>query len=179
MRATVTEGRFNRACLSGLQFPVSSLRGFTLLELLLVVSVLGILSGIVSLHLAPLFSRAYLSTGARQIATDLQLVRMKAIAQNRRFRVTFRPGTHDYIVEKDEGGTWQRQVLHGHYAELSESALVALPSGVNITAVNSGGDVVFVPRGHVDGGITITLGSAHAEGTKRVIVNLAGRVRIE
>jgi hypothetical protein len=50
---------------------------------------------------------------------------------------------------------------------------------VRITAVNSGGDVIFLPRGSVDGGMTVTLGTATEEATKQVIVNLAGRVRIE
>jgi prepilin-type N-terminal cleavage/methylation domain-containing protein len=158
---------------------IHSCEGFTLLELLLAITVLGILGAIVSLQLAPFFARAHLNNGVRQVFTDLQLVRMKAISQNSRFRVTFRPSTHDYLVEKDMGGTWQPQVLHSHQAGVIESSSLALPSGVSIAAVNSGGDVIFVPRGHVDGGITITLRSTRGEGTKRVVVNLAGRVRIE
>ncbi|TMA52728.1 MAG: prepilin-type N-terminal cleavage/methylation domain-containing protein, partial [Deltaproteobacteria bacterium] len=67
--------------------------GFTLLELLVVVAMLGILGSLVSLQVAPLLSRTRLDRGARQVAADLQLVRMKAIAQNRRFRITFRPST--------------------------------------------------------------------------------------
>jgi type II secretion system protein H len=153
--------------------------GFTLLELLVVVIILGVLVGIVSLTLAPMLSRTRLDGAARQVAIDLQHVRTKAIAQNRRFRVTFRPGTNDYTVEKDEDGTWQRHALNGHGAEAVEDAQTGLPPGVRITAVNSGGNVIFVPRGHVDGGITITLGSDRVEDSKRVVVNLAGRVRIE
>ena len=169
----------NTALIRNPQSAIRNCEGFTLLELLLVITVFGILSAIVSLQLAPFFARAHLNNGVRQVVTDLQLVRMKAIAQNRRFRVTFRPSTHDYLVEKDTGGTWQPQILHSHQAEVIENSPLALPSGVSITAVNSGGDVIFVPRGHVDGGITITLRSTRGEGTKRVVVNLAGRVRIE
>jgi len=104
------------------------MKGFTLLELLVVVAMLGILGSLVSLQVAPLLSRTRLDRGARQVAADLQLVRMKAIAQNRRFRITFRPSTRDYIVDKDEGGTWQRQVLHGHESGPTDSALIALNS---------------------------------------------------
>lgn len=157
------------------------LAGFTLLELLLSITVVGILGAIVSLQLGPLLSHIRLDSGVRQVATDLQLVRMKAIAQNHRFRVTFRPSTRDYIVDKDEGGRWQRQALHRHGSGPAGNAATRLPAGVGIAAVNSGGDVIFVPRGHVDGGITITLSAAlgGADSTKRVVVNLAGRVRIE
>ena len=154
-------------------------RGFTLLELLLVIVLLGILAGLASLQIAPLLSRTRLDGGARQVATDLQAVRMKAIAQNRAFRVTFRPDTRDYVVDRDEDGAWQRQALDAHGTGAAADALIALPPGVSITAVNSGGDVVFVPRGYVDAGITITLGTAAGVERKRVVVNLAGRVRID
>ncbi|HEV8711269.1 MAG TPA: GspH/FimT family protein [Candidatus Binatia bacterium] len=156
-----------------------NLRGFTLLELLLVIVLLGILGGLASLQVAPLLSRTRLERGARQVATDLQAVKMKAIAQNRSFRVTFRPDTRDYVVDKNEDGAWQRQALDAHSSETRENALIALPPGVSITAVNSGGEVIFVPRGYVDAGITITLGTAPGAERKRIVVNLAGRVRIE
>lgn len=154
-------------------------QGLTVLELLLTIAVLGIVSGIASLQMPRVLADARLHSGVRQIAADLHLVRMRAIAQNSRFRVTFRPRMNDYFVDKEAGGTWRRQLLHGHHGEPSAEALLTLPPGVRIVAVNSGGDVVFLPRGYVDGGITITLGSDQGRGNKRVVVNLAGRVRIE
>jgi Tfp pilus assembly protein FimT len=150
-----------------------------LLELLLVIVLLGVLAGLASLQIAPLLSRTRLDRGARQVATDLQAVKMKAIAQNCSFRVTFRPDTHDYVVDRNEDGAWQRQALATHDTGTAADALIALPLGVSITAVNSGGDVVFVPRGYVDAGITITLGTAAGVERKRIVVNLAGRVRID
>jgi len=150
-----------------------------LLELLLVIVLLGILGGLASLQIAPLLSRTRLARGARQVATDLQAVKMKAIAQNRPFRVTFRPDTRDYVVDKNEDGAWQRHALDTHGPGTTANALIDLPPGVSITAVNSGGDVIFVPRGYVDAGITITLGTAPGVERKRIVVNLAGRVRIE
>jgi prepilin-type N-terminal cleavage/methylation domain-containing protein len=159
--------------------PQSLPSAFTLLELLLVIVLLGILAGLASLQVAPLLSRARLERGARQVATDLQAVKMRAIAQNRSFRVTFRSDTRDYVVDKNEDGAWQRHALDSHNPGTTADALIALPPSVSITAVNSGGDVIFIPRGYVDAGITITLGTATGVEHKRVVVNLAGRVRIE
>lgn len=48
-----------------------------------------------------------------------------------------------------------------------------------IAAANSRGDVIFVPRGHVDGGMTLTLASGDGSLTRRIVINLAGRVRVE
>jgi len=153
--------------------------GFTVVELVVILILLGILGNVAFLQLKPLLAQARLNSGARQVASDLQVVRMKAIAQNRRFRVTFQPDAGEYVVDRENGSSWSRLILHGHTAEQVEGASLVLPLGVSITAVNSGGDVIFVPRGHVDSGISITLTSLSGAGTKRVIVNLAGRVRIE
>jgi len=154
-------------------------RGLTLFEVAFVLAVLAILGAIAFLQIQPFISRVRLYTGARQINGDLQFTRSKSISQNRRFRVTFRAATNDYIVERQENGTWYRHFLHGHSNEEVADATVAFPAGVRVVAVNSGGDVTFLPRGSVDGGITITLGMTTGEETRQVIVNLAGRVRIE
>ncbi len=158
--------------------PVSS-HGLTLLEVTVALALLGIFVGIALLALQPFLARSRVHTAARQVASDLQFARTKAIAQNCRFRITFRVATQDYIVDRDGDGTWERHLLHGHSTAEVENVTISLPPGVRITAVNSGSDIIFLPRGSVDGGITVTLGTSTGEAMKQVIVNLAGRVRIE
>jgi len=153
--------------------------GLTMLELIVTLSLFSALGTLAFLQVQPLLAQARLNSGARQIATDLQVARMKAISQNRRFRVTFRPAMGDYVVDREDNSSWRLLVLHGHTVENVTEATLSLPSGVAIASVNSGGDVIFVPRGHVDGGISITLSSLVGAGNRKVIVNLAGRVRIE
>ncbi|NOT57204.1 MAG: hypothetical protein HOP18_21590 [Deltaproteobacteria bacterium] len=157
----------------------SHARGLTLFEVVFVLAVLTILGAITFLQIQPFISRVRLYTGVRQVNSDLQFVRSKSISQNRRFRVTFRAATSDYFVERQENGTWYRHALHSHSNEEVADATVALPAGVRIVTANSEGDVTFLPRGSVDAGITITLGMTTGEETRQVIVNLAGRVRIE
>lgn len=154
-------------------------QGFTLIELIAVLSLLGVLGSLAFLQLKPLLAQVRLNNGARQIASDLQVARSKAIAQNRRFRVTFRPVEGDYVIDRENEALWNRLVLHSHTTDAVADAAIPLPPGISISAVNSGGDVIFVPRGHVDGGISITLSSRAGAGVRRVVVNLAGRVRIE
>ena len=153
--------------------------GFTLLEVLIALSLLGILAAMLSLQFAPLLAQTHLHDATRQMVANLQYVRMKAISQNRRLRVTFRSDTQDYIIEKDEDGVWRRQLLHSHSETEVPDATVPLPRRVRIVTVNSGGDIIFLPRGAVDGGISITLGVTSGGETSRVVVNLAGRVRVE
>ena len=180
MRKRETNSRADWFRPSSLQSLVSSLKGFTLLELLLTITLLGILASLASLQTGPLLSRARLDRGARQVASDLQAARMKAITLNRRFRVSFRADSHDYIVDRDEEGNWRRDILAAHGPlTTAEDVSIVLPASVGITAVNSGGDVIFIPRGYVDAGITITLGVSSGTERRRIVVNLAGRVRIE
>lgn len=153
--------------------------GFSLLELLLVLALLGILTGIASLQLAPLLQRVAVNSGVRQVVADLQLVRMQAIAHNRRLRVTFQPGSDTYLVEKRENGRWQDHRLHRHDSGGDGSGSILLPTSVVVSAANSRGDVIFVPRGHVDGGMTLTLASPDGRFSKYIVINLAGRVRID
>ncbi len=159
--------------------PSQDSRGFSLLELLVVLVLLGILTGIASLQLGPLLRRVSVANGVRQVAADLQLVRMQAIAHNRRLRVTFQPGSNTYLVEKRENGHWQEHRLHSHDSSGSGAGSIRLPTSVTISAANSRGDVIFVPRGHVDGGMTLTLASPDGTFSKRIVINLAGRVRID
>jgi prepilin-type N-terminal cleavage/methylation domain-containing protein len=154
-------------------------RGFSLLELLVVLTILGIVGSLTVFQLRPLFSQVRFNAGVRKVVSDLQLVRMKAVAQNQRFRVTFRPDSHDYIIEKRRGRTWTRQVLHTYGTIAAPEAAIPLPKGMRITAVNSGGNVIFIPRGHIDAGMTLILSSLSEEYTRRIIFSLAGRVRIE
>lgn len=153
--------------------------GLTVVELIVALSLSSLLVIFAFLQLRPLMAQIRLDSGARQVMADLQIVRMRAIAQNQRFRVIFHTDASQYTMDKEEGAAWNRVSFHGHNADEAVDAFVSLPPSVVITSVNSGGDVIFVPRGHVDGGITITLGSLSGAGTRRIVVNLAGRVRIE
>lgn len=157
--------------------------GFTLIEMMVTIGVLAILIGLVALNAPSFLAPFRLSSAARQVATDLQLVRMKAIAQNRKFRATFTAGGTTYQVERrDDANTgWDLHALYGHGAVASAAQLISLPQGVQIASANSGGDTIFEPRGTVNPGenITIVLSHTALSATKSVKVNTAGRVRIQ
>src|ERR1043166_8629257 len=88
--------------------------GLTVLELVVALGLVGLLGGGAILQMQPLLAQMRLASSARQIATDLQVMRMRAIAQNCRFRVTFRPSTRDYVIDKEEASSWVRLVLQSH-----------------------------------------------------------------
>ncbi|HEY3301994.1 MAG TPA: GspH/FimT family pseudopilin [Candidatus Binatia bacterium] len=76
-----------------LQKYAQKVSGFTLIELLVAMGVAGILMGIAVPRFYALLPGIRLASAARQVATDLQLARMRAISQRVPVTVTFTPPT--------------------------------------------------------------------------------------
>lgn len=138
--------------------------GFTVLELIVAIAIAMIVLGIAVPSFMTWLPTLRLSSGARQVATDLQVARMKAISQNTKFRINF--GTlpaSTYVVEKDSGGF------------SADSGPFSLPEGITVTAVSATSE--FQPRGTASATSTITLQNVNSE-TKSVQIAIVGRVTI-
>ncbi len=143
--------------------------GFTVLELIVAIGIAMVVLGIAVPSFMTWLPTLRLSSGARQVATDLQLARMKAISQNVKFRITFGtlPAT-TYQLERDSNG-------NGTYdlpGEL-ESGPFSLPDGITVTGVSATPE--FQPRGTATATSTITVQNGNSE-TKSVQVAIVGRV---
>lgn len=140
--------------------------GFTVLELIVAIGIAMVVLGIAVPSFLTWLPTLRLSSGARQVATDLQVARMKAISQNTKYKMTFVgsvPGATSYRIEKDNGGF------------VLESGPFSLPDG--ITVLSAPATSVFQPRGTVDTSSTITLQNTNSE-TKSVQVAVVGRVTL-
>ena len=80
--------------------------GFTLLELMTVIGIIGILSTIALPSLLSWRTNQQLSSEARELLSTIMLARMRAIKENTNVVVTFNIGSADYIafVDNGEGG---------------------------------------------------------------------------
>lgn len=76
-------------------------RGFTLLELLVVLVILGIMLGVVSLNVAP-SERQAMQNEAQRIALLLQLARDEAIVRNRPIAFELAPDAYRFLVREDD-----------------------------------------------------------------------------
>jgi Tfp pilus assembly protein FimT len=144
---------------------MSSLRnlnsaGFTVGEMMATVSILGILAAVG----IPAFTRTLpglrLTDAARQVATELQHVRMKAISRGIPQQVTF--STSSYVLQQCNG------------ACTNESGNIALPAGITATAATA---PRFEPRGTVTTAAAITL--SNGTNQQYVCVRTIGRVNIQ
>jgi prepilin-type N-terminal cleavage/methylation domain-containing protein len=135
--------------------------GFTVIELLAAIGVAGLLMMVAM----PFFTRTLpalrLNDAARQIATDLQQVRMRAIAQSIPHQISFTTTT--YVVQRCNG------------ACANDGGNMALPEGIVVTPPSTAPQ--FQPRGTVPTAATIRLSNGTAN--KWVCVKIVGRINVQ
>ena len=149
---------------AGLCSTAQSQAGFSGIEFLIAVLLISITAMIALPNSDTYLSRFSVHTAAREVASDLQLARMKAISKNTRFRVTFDTNNETYQVEEEVLGVWQ-----------SAGAVRNAPSGIDLV---SAGNPVFESAGGAPGGATVTLQNSEGEVTT-VTVLAGGRVKID
>jgi prepilin-type N-terminal cleavage/methylation domain-containing protein len=134
--------------------------GFTLIELLATIGVASILMAIAIPRFFSTLPGLRLTDAARQVATDLQQIRMKAIAQNIPYQISF--STSTYVMQKCNGTC------------TNDGGNIALPQGITVTASTA---PQFQPRGTAAAAATITL--SNGSSSTLVCVKTVGRVNIQ
>ena len=135
-------------------------KGLTLMELMATLGVAAILMAIAIPNFMSTLPSLRLNDAARQVATDLQQIRMKAIAQNLPYQITF--STNTYVLQRCSGSC------------ANESGSIVLPQGITITATAA---PQFQPRGTAAAATTIQL--SNGSSNKWVCVRTVGRVNIQ
>lgn len=142
------------------RFSCAASRGFTLLELLVVMVIAGIILGMVSFNAVP-SERQMLQNEAQRIALLLQLARDEAIVRNRPIAFEAYPDRYKFMMREDTA--WQPLAQDDL---LRERAFPRSPVMVSITPQNRGEEgavrVVF-GREPVDKPFVITLASGQAQ----------------
>jgi prepilin-type N-terminal cleavage/methylation domain-containing protein len=143
-------------------------QGFSLLELVVVLSLASILAGIGVLSHQAMRPALDLSAAARQVVMDLKVTRMRAAAENVNHRIVFSAGAETYQVQRKAGSG---------YANIGVP--VPLPRGIVVVDCNAnGGAIGFRPRGNAATFGTVTIGNEKGD-VRLVIVDIAGQVRVQ
>jgi Tfp pilus assembly protein FimT len=138
--------------------------GLTVIELMASIGVLGILIAVAMPNLLSTLPGLRLNDAARQVATDLQQIRMKAIAQNIPYQISF--STSTYVLKRCSNSACS--------STTDDSGNIVLPEGITIpTPITA----QFQPRGTAPSNYTVRLSNGSAQ--RWVCVRTVGRVNIQ
>ncbi len=140
-------------------------RGFSLIELLVCVSILGIVSSLAAPSLGAMYQNYQMKAVARQLVTDLQLARMRAISQKLDYKVTFDGANNRYRVMQGATVIFTRNI--SDYSR-----------GVSLADNFTNDLVIFSPTGLASGTGTTTFSASGLTST-RVMVTPVGGVYVQ
>ena len=150
-------------------------KGFTLLELVIVIAIVGIMAGVMTPSFLEWRDRSKVQGDATELRAAFESAKLRAIKHNTNVVVMF-PDTTSYLVFIDTNENGARD------ADEDQIASRTLAAGVTITDNTFvGNDMAFNPRGMADGPNstgTITMTSPGGE-RYSVVVSSFGRVRLE
>ncbi|KAF0197436.1 MAG: hypothetical protein FD169_418 [Bacillota bacterium] len=144
--------------------------GFTLIEFIAVIGIMGILALVVAPRITDTLVTAELSSFMRQLAADAQLVRQQAILRGATLNMQFHhfdPPPHQLRVYRDG-------VELKEYRRILPSSVRFQQTNVNFAFNYLGEPVAF---GAPTPNKTITLVATNGK-KKHLVLNIAGRIRI-
>ena len=141
---------------------ISGARGFTLVEILVTVALIGIISAIAIPDWGTVLLTFRLNGATRQVQSELHRIKMKAVNENVDFQLVYSDKANSYQVQRD--GT------------LVETKV--LPEGIDLRTATSPLTLEFTPRGTPSSAGTVTLKLCNTKGEgKNVVVRATGRMR--
>ena len=142
-------------------------KGFTFVEIIIVLAILGISAALAMPSILDLMARAQLKGAARQVMSDLMWARMQAVSEKNAFKI-LPVSDHEYEILDDDdndgnvdGGEW--------------SGIRDLRDEYHNVSMHFSAAPVFFPRGSAMAGtITVT----NKSGSRKIKIHLTGRVKM-
>jgi len=156
----------------------SRCRGLTIIELLVVMLILGTVAAIAAPNMSMWMEGYTVRKSGRQLVSDLQLAKMRAVSQGVQHKISFDPGNKSYTIQQgnaSSGSTTWTQVDVVRMLSNEQNPYHA--KGVTLATNLTNNVVLFSPVGTAAPAGTVTLSTANY--TRLVRVILTGRVRLE
>jgi type II secretion system protein H len=139
---------------------INKTKGFTLVELMIVIAIIGIMASVASFSWQRYVNNTNLRTAARELASDIANAKQRAVAEGVNYRITITTGTPgNYTIE-------QRNAANTASTVIATKIPTANGAGLNITSTNHGGNIIyFYPRGTTSWGDVILQNSRGSSAT--------------
>ena len=155
-----------------MRFVIKSQKGISLIEVMIVMAVTVILSGLASVSFVSQLPHLRLNNAARDLVSDLRWARQLALAERQTVSVVLDPETDRYRIERQSRPGipigWVRDLQDRHQG-FGEIDLVSSSGGTGIS---------FQPNGITTNFTTITLRNSRNE-QRQMTVAITGRVKIK
>ncbi len=138
--------------------------GFSLVETLTVMAIVGLVSALAIPNLMALNARMQVETFAKQISSELRWARQWAISRQDRVRLVFDQDRQAIVVQVGSDRVQHHLLSYQH-------------KGLEIDEPSAGPDVVFHPSGRSATATTIRFRNGHGY-AHTITVSLTGRVAI-
>ena len=134
-------------------------KGFSLIELIVIMTLLGILATLASIRIKDISVNVRVSAATNQITSDIELIKETALAKHENMSITYNQEQNNYTIRKNGSVMTDYPGSDSGIINLSEGMF----SGVDITQVNiNGSNVINIDKwGNVLNNGTITLNQNH------------------
>jgi len=147
--------------------------GFTLIELIIVIAILGIVAGIASFSWQRYVPKINLRSAARQVSADIAKYGAKAMAEGRAYTIAFSATGYNITAPAKTGNT-DLPAFNLNATPVEE--VNALDRQITGAVCGGGGDLIMTPRG-LNNGCTVSLQNSKGS-TATLTVDIRGRVNV-
>lgn len=157
-----------------------SSKGFTIIEMMIVIAIIGILAAIAIPNFISWLPNYRLGSAARDVLSTMQLARLRAVRENANVVISFDTGNDSYraFVDNGEGGGTRNNEIRDGTEKIIKNG--QMPAGVDLYNASFGGPTTrFNSMGLPSGFLGSVSMKNDQNRYRRITVSSAGNSRIQ